>query len=244
MDMYGSVPQHLIGDWPYRDVSHPGGDRYDYHFHEVEEWLEVRRGGMSFFPAGCGEHRVPVGKALRILRGEIHRVEVLPEGVDYRMWLSADVASDRFARSLDQTAMDLISRNLRVPNEENGWEEDQRKAKIAAQISGGSGAATPVSKHRVFLEDFVHTDLVFRTAGGALSLGRRDYIQRPLGNAPVVRRADDTVRVLHWADASIVLSTTVHTQQNGDSRSFCNIRTFVQEEGQFRCRIWINLPEL
>ena len=58
-----------------------------FHYHDVEEWLQVRQGEMSFVSAKGHIYRVEAGRILEIPRGEVHRVEIGPSGVEYQMWL-------------------------------------------------------------------------------------------------------------------------------------------------------------
>src|SRR3954454_19077137 len=72
-------------------VHHAHGQDADFHYHEVEEWLEVTQGAFSFYPAGhLVKPTTPIlcnqGAKLYIPQGEIHRVEIDRAGVTYDMW--------------------------------------------------------------------------------------------------------------------------------------------------------------
>jgi len=75
------------GTWIEEEVSHKFGEDADFHYHEVDEWLEVRRGGFAFYSAedllGSGEPiTCTVKDVLHIPQGEVHRVKITdPAGV-------------------------------------------------------------------------------------------------------------------------------------------------------------------
>ena len=79
----------------------PPPETVDFHYHDVEEWLEVLEGTITFFSA-CEQPYAPaVGEALNIQPGEVHRVELGPEKVKYRMWLPVDMSGKTFEHKLD-----------------------------------------------------------------------------------------------------------------------------------------------
>ena len=38
-----------VKEWVSREVAHPKGSKVDFHFHDVEEWLEVLSGSGLFY---------------------------------------------------------------------------------------------------------------------------------------------------------------------------------------------------
>jgi hypothetical protein len=219
------------------NVPLPGGQHVGYHYHDVEEWLEVLEGEISFFPVGELESAVVAcalveGEVLKIPRGEIHRVEIGPHGVKYNMWVPVYV--EPFMNMLNDEEISLIRKNLKLPIVENQWDARDPNVPVAQARS----------REKSFLEDLVSEDLMFRTASGKLLIGKMAYLERP--PAEVIREASNSVRILHKSPESMLLSTVVHTQpkEGGSRKSFSNIRLFVKENDIWKCRVWINHPEL
>jgi hypothetical protein len=53
MEKYRIMPGQVVDGWPSEDVHHlPGSEPVDFHYHDVEEWLEVLEGTITFFTAG------------------------------------------------------------------------------------------------------------------------------------------------------------------------------------------------
>jgi hypothetical protein len=245
MERHVSVPHRPPGWPPPLLVGHKVGEDAPFHYHEVEEWLEVEAGEITFFPAGeLAGHAVPSytcvkGDVLRIPQGEIHRVTIGPAGVTYRMWTPVP-SGPCFQRKLDPDLEDLIRRNLELPAVENHYDERIRNPRLA----------TPQGVQvNTFLDEFVSEALVMRTAGGSI-LDRRAYLTR--GPADITRYPSDSVRILHktpdptYPDhESVLLSTVVHTR--GGSKGplqITNLRLFDKEGGRtWKCRVWMNYPE-
>jgi hypothetical protein len=132
MKKYQSLPEQLVASWVDEDVHEKPG-KVEFHYHTVEEWLKILKGEMTFFSA-ANKHKHPLGEGqtLHIPQGEVHRVEIGSAGVTYRMWTPLE-ATEPFRLDLDQDVLQLIERNLKVPEQENRW--DRRDPR------GGWGAA-------------------------------------------------------------------------------------------------------
>ena len=86
MEKRDAIPNDVATGWRSQEVSHDPDDRRPFHYHDVEEWLQVLRGDIRFFTEGEDEYPLRKDDVLRILPGEVHRAEIGPEGVTYRMW--------------------------------------------------------------------------------------------------------------------------------------------------------------
>jgi quercetin dioxygenase-like cupin family protein len=236
MIKYQSVPHQLVEGLSSRNMTHDPGKQIDFHYHDAEEWLEVLKGKITFFPAGAltsaGEpsYSVVTGQALKIPRGEIHRVEVGPEGVTYQMWVPI---YDEFSSNiLDEEEISLVRRNLQLPDIENRW-----------QARNPDSLTSVDEKDREFLNDFLSMDLIFRTGSGHLIEGKLAFLDRQPDD--IIRKPSASIRILHKSPESVYLYSVVHTQsKDGNNRkSFSNYRLFVKEENMWKCRLWINYPE-
>ena len=47
MKWHKTIPDHAVDGWPWKDVRHDPGSE-PFHYHDVEEWLEVREGTITF----------------------------------------------------------------------------------------------------------------------------------------------------------------------------------------------------
>ena len=173
------MPHALVDGWPSEDVRHPpGSEPIDFHYHDVEEWLEVLEGTIIFFTARERSYALAVGEALNIQPGEVHRVEIGPEGVKYRMWLPVDMSGKIFQHKLDEQDIDLVRRNLELPEFENPWDQRSRDIPVAGNLSGE------------LLDNITSAELIFRNAKGTF-LGKKAYLARP--RAPLTRTPSDTI---------------------------------------------------
>lgn len=226
MNIYDNIASDLVDGWPTYVQDRAGGQQLAFHYHDVEEWLEVLEGEIYFVSAGEREYRPLKGQALHIPRGEVHGAQVGPDGVEYRMWMPVEVPLETFANKLAPEDMSLIQKNRDAPGHENHLNHDTTEGRNA----------------RAFLDDFLSQELTFRRATGQL-LDKKAFLERE--PADITRTASDSVRVLHKSSDSVLLSTVVHTQSGteGPRKSFCNHRLFVKEGDAWRCRVWINYPE-
>lgn len=85
MKIHSNIPDVITKKWTSSIERHAEKEQVAFHYHDVEEWLQVVRGQISFFSAGEKEYRLSVAQVLQIPRGELHRVEIGEEGVEYRM---------------------------------------------------------------------------------------------------------------------------------------------------------------
>ena len=225
--------------WAELLVEHQAGEGAPFHYHEVEEWLRVVEGQVTFFSAGelVGRPTQQIcvtGDVLRIPQGEVHRVEVGPAGVKYWMWTPVP-SWPCFQRKLDPDLEDLIKRNLTLPEVENRYDE---------RIRTGDTPTPQDQEDDKFLTAFVSTALTMRTARGGL-LDHAGYTTR--GGAAFIRGPSASIRILHRTTdpESVLLSTVVHTTDwyTGTRQQITNIRHFVKEDRVWKCRIWVNYPE-
>jgi glyoxylase I family protein len=92
-----------------------------------------------------------------------------------------------------------------------------------------------------FLRDVLHDDLVFRRADGSV-VGKRDYL------ADLENRTFDVLEVeitdVDERSASAVVTAMVTARGTTAgvpfAGTFRNVRTFVQDEDRWRCRLWVN----
>jgi hypothetical protein len=231
MNIHQGMPREMVDGWPSEDVHHPpGSDPVHFHYHDVEEWLEVLEGTITFFTARERPYSPAVGQALNIQPGEVHRVEIGPEGVKYKMWLPVDMTGKTFQHKLDEPDMALVRRNLDLPEFENRWDERSADA---------TGTGDP---NREFLDDVTSAELIFRNAKGKY-LGKNAYLSRP--RAPLTRTPSDTICILYKDADHVLLSTVVQTQSTatGARELYSNTRLFVRAGGSWKCRVWMNFPE-
>jgi hypothetical protein len=230
MKCYKTMLDQVVDGWSWEDVHHDPGSE-PFHYHDVEEWLEVRDGTITFYTADEKPYELAPRNALNIQPGEVHRVEIGPQGVAYRMWLPVDMSGKTFQHNIDEQDKALLRRNLELPKVENRWDERSPNTTVEENPDGE------------FLNDFTSTELKFRNAKGKY-LGKKAYLKRP--PAGVKRTPSDTICVLYKAVDSVLLSTVVQTEstKTGAREAFVNTRFFVREgDGLWRCRVWMNFPE-
>jgi quercetin dioxygenase-like cupin family protein len=232
MERFESMPRNAVEGWPLQNVTHPPLEQVAFHYHTVEEWLEVKRGALSFVAPGGLEIRVAAGQSLRIPPGEVHRVDIGPEGTTYDMWTPRVERTHPFAHPVSDELLALIRDNLMLPEVENRWDRRNRDQPTSQD-----------HEDEVFFRELLSAALIFRTAaGGYLDLGR--YLRRPPPNPASARASSGSVQVLSEAADTILLSTAVQTTgPDGRVRSFANLRLFAIEEDRWKCRAWINSPE-
>src|SRR5262245_30031643 len=110
MKSFAKMPHESVEGWPSEDISYPAGSApVEFHYHNVEEWLEVLEGAITFFTAADEPHyALAAGQALNIDPGEVHRVEIGKEGVKYRMWLPVQLSESTFQHRLDNEEVKLV----------------------------------------------------------------------------------------------------------------------------------------
>jgi len=214
--IYPSIPRELVDGWVSRSMRHEAGEEVGFHYHDVEEWVQVVTGEMHFISAGGKEYPLHVGQALRIPRGEVHKVQVGPDGVEYRMCVPTAVPDELWENRLDADDMALIRTNLAVAER-----EDLGDAR--------------------FFEEFLSHALVFRAADGRIE-DKEGFLLR--GFADRQRQGSDSVCVLHRTPSSLLLSTMVTVPGAGaGSQRFTNVRLLARGKGGAKCLIWLNYPE-
>lgn len=228
MERFDAMPRKAVEGWPRQDVAHPAGEHVPFHYHDMEELLEVTLGALRFVTPGGREFPVTKGQALRIPPGEVHRVDIGPEGASYHMWTPREERDGAFPHRVSDELLALLTDNLAVPDVENRWERRNR-----AQLSQED------RDDEAFLMKLLSGMLIFRTAGGSY-LDSGQYLRRPQPDPVFVKSTSGSIQVLHETSDTVLLSTVVETSRPA---SYTNVRLFVKEEGTWKCRVWLNSPE-
>jgi hypothetical protein len=216
MKTYSGLPQALLKDWAATTETHPALQRVGFHYHDVDEWLEVMRGEITFFSISGQAWPLAVGNVFQIPRGEVHRADIGAGGVEYRMYLPLAMTG-AVANRLSDDELDMLRTNLEFPiREEN---TDGRAAEYFAE----------------HLSDA----LVFCRADASV-VDKTTYRSAFTARG---RSSSGTLAILNRAENGILLSTVVTTGTGGASpKPFTNVRLFVKEDGAWRCRLWVNFP--
>lgn len=165
MNVDGAVPRELVDHWEESEQTLSPRQVVDFHYHDVEEWLAIVRGEITFFTLADTPFPLGAGRTLHIPRGEVHRAEVGSDGVEYRMFRPVSVSL--CANQLLAGELDALRRNLEFPQYEDGRAEDGRE----------------------FFENALSDQLVFCRANGVCvngrtfieeALGPRRYISKPI----------------------------------------------------------------
>lgn len=217
MQLHAALPDEITSSWIHAsDPHHPGGEHKEFHYHEVEEWLKVLQGDIAFFSLGNLRYHVGVGQVLAIPRGEVHEVQVGPQGVTYEMWLPVPVPEEKFPEDLNAEEQSLLLKNLDFPNREEAGDAE-------------------------FFDHILSDQLTFCGADGAV-LDKTAFMGR--GFAPRGRKSSGSVQVLNRNAGSLLCSTVVTLPAaEGQPLAFTNLRLFVREGDDMKCRIWINYRE-
>ena len=154
MRFHLGMPQPMVVGWVETIEHHPAAYTAELHYHDVEEWLEVIRGEIAFFTISGQGVKIMVGQALNIPRGEVHRVEVGKEGVEYRMWVPIATGSD-FPKKLTPEEIDLLEKNIAFPRYEDNRNNDALPffADILSDELSFCRADGTVVDKRKFMED-------------------------------------------------------------------------------------------
>src|SRR5262249_29338691 len=118
MRVYRRLPRSILEGLHRDEETLSAKQRVSFHYHDIEEWLKVTRGGMSFFTLGGDEHRLSAGEVLHVPQGEVHRIVAGPEGAVYEGHVRRGVAV--VSNRLNAAELDLLRRNLKVPDYEDG----------------------------------------------------------------------------------------------------------------------------
>ena len=221
MKIYASMPRQIVHGWVESDEVLEAKGQAGYHYHDVEEWLEVTSGDITFFTLTNQPCKPAVNQALQIPRGEVHRVEAGSKDVKYRMWVPKPGPlpdpGGNFAKTLHAEQVELLRDNLRFPYREDNAD-------------------------RAFFERILSKDLTFCTAAGQILQGKEAFFERGFERSD--RRSCGSARVLNRTTDSLLLSTVVIVAGGGGPpKSYTNVRHFIQEEGRPKCRLWANYPE-
>lgn len=214
MKIHSNIPDEITNQWTSGIERHAGKEQVAFHYHDVEEWLQVVNGQIRFFSAGEQEYPLNTGQILQIPRGEVHRVEFGPDGVEYRMWVPTAANREHFANRLNEEDIRLIKDNLDLPKAEDNGDIP-------------------------FFNGFLSEQLLFRTATG-VELDKAGFIKRGFRNR---NRLSDSIRVLYKGLDCVLISAVVTIEEGGAAQSFLNARLFVREGSTFECRVWLNSPE-
>jgi len=215
MKTYSSMRDQFVHGWDQTTESHLAGFRADFHYHDLDEWLEVVRGDITFFTLSGQAYRVGVGQALQIPRGEVHRVEVGPDVVDYRMWTPVP-AGGNFSKELSPQEVALLQKNLEFPVREDAGDAP-------------------------FFDRILSDRSMFCGVDGVV-IDKKGFIGR--GFVRRGRSSAGSVRVLNRTTESLLILTVVTVSgAGGPPQSFMNVRLFVQEDGEPKCRVWVNYRE-
>jgi hypothetical protein len=216
MRAYPSLPLPILEGWTSSTEVHPAMEKVGFHYHDVEEWLEVLRGSITFFTLSGRASPLSVGSVFQIPRGEVHRAEIGAEGVEYRMRLPVAIA-EGFANRLSADEVEMLQTNLEFP-----IREDNKDGKAAEFFAAHLSPALA----------FCRADA---TVAGADAF-RDGFVDRS-------RSSWGTVRILNRKPNGILLSLVVTTGTGGASpQHFTNIRLFAKEGGIWKCRMWVNYP--
>ena len=248
MNKAASIPNTITvaESWWCEVVEHRAGSAYPAHYHEMDEWLSVTDGDLTF--TDTSDKTPPIvlskGDCLEIPAGDVHSVQVGASGAKYAMWTPQRPSSE-FMKPLpcltpygdslgDKEMAKLVSVNFEIPRLEN---------KFRANLEG-----------RAALDYIIHESLLFRRADGKI-IGKDIFLPPPEKNASATgaglglhRYRSSGFELIHVTNESAVVSIHVHTiQQDGTislRRKTRNIRTFVMEASRWQCKLWLNFPVL
>jgi len=216
VQIYSSLPTALLDGWTSREQTHPPLEQVGFHYHHAEEWLQVTQGEITFYSLSRQPWPLAAGSVFRIPRGEVHSAEIGAAGVTYRMYVPIEFGAG-FSIPLDAGELKLLATNLEFPlREENA--------------DGGAGR---------FFTEHLSDHLAFCRANGDV-VGKKTYLEK---FTAMGRSSDGTVCILNRTADAVLLSTgvTVGTGTPG-AKSFTNLRLFKQEDGVWKCRVWVNVP--
>ena len=216
MQIYSSLPTVLLDGWMSRQQTHPPHEQVGFHYHLAEEWLEVTDGAMTFYSLSQQAWPLAAGAVFRIPRGEVHRAGIGAAGVTYRMYVPIEFGVG-FSIPLNDGELTLLATNLDFPvREEN--------------LDGGA---------RAFFTEHLSEHLAFCRANGDV-VDKQTYLAK---FTAMGRSSDGTVCVLNRTADAVLLSTGVTVNTGApDAKSFTNLRLFKQEDGRWKCRVWVNVP--
>ena len=202
-------------NWISRKVAHPANLKVDFHFHSVEEWLKVLSGSGSFYRVNGTEVLIVEGDILHIPQGEIHRVDVGPEGLLYEMYIPMEISSGSFSNPLDQREIQLMLTHLNLP-----VYGDRRDSDRMHNVFGGYS--------EVMLKDLMSDGFSFRTATGRI-MDKDGYLARDTDDATREVGGNGSLCVLHRCAECIVISSVVDVPSKAMERfltlGYCRRKT-------------------
>jgi hypothetical protein len=200
-------------------VKRPAAEVIDFGYYDVEVWLEVFKGEITFDTLSDGKGKgvqLRTNDILWIPRGEVHRIVVAPRGAEYRLYATVEIPK---AVTLSPDAVEMLRTNLKFPSQEENTD--------------GHAAE--------FFQAHLSEALVFCKVSGEV-IGKKKFLEKFVKNNRV---SSGTVCVLNRTGKGILLSTVVTMSPNGARASFTNVRLFAEEEdGTWKCRMWINYPQM
>jgi len=214
--VYAAVPGELVAGWQ-ESVRRLSGRQAIDHYHEVDEWLTVVSGEITFFSLAGEPFQVNVGRALHIPRGEVHRAEVGSQGVEYRMFLP--IAVSAFVNELTPKELAALRQNLEFPEYEDGRAENGHE----------------------FFQSTLSNQLVFCRASGEC-VGKERFIAEAFVDKS--RSSSGSIQVLNRTKNGLLISTVIEMAEADGVHSFMNIRFLAREGEKLRCRLWVNYPQL
>jgi hypothetical protein len=219
MKIYENGPGRIIDGWQESVQKLPGQHKVKWHYHDVDEWLTVVDGEITFFTLANRPFQVDDGRYLHIPRGEVHRVGAGTQGVEYRMFLP--IAVPTFANDLAEDELDALRDNLDFPEYEDGRAANGRE----------------------FFESTLSDQLVFYRANGEC-VDKSTFIAGPFNDNG--RSSSGSIQVLNKTGKGILISTIVEMTHTDGVRSFINVRFLAKEGegGKLRCKLWVNYPQL
>jgi len=218
MKLYARVPQDLVDSWEQSSQTLPSNQTVGFHYHDVDEWLTVVQGGITFFTLADELFHVEIGRALHIPRGEVHRAEADADAVECRMFLAGAIPT--FVNELTALEVNALQDNLEFPDYEDGRIENGEK----------------------FFVNALSDQLVFCRASG-VCVGKRQFIDEAFVDKG--RFSARTLQILNKTEQGLLISTVVNASgADGEINSFTNVRFLAVEDGALRCRLWVNYPQL
>jgi hypothetical protein len=221
MKVYAAVPDGSVDDgWGESPKELPGPQTIRPHYHDVEEWLTVVRGEITFFTLAGEPFRVDVGRSLHIPRGEVHHVKVGSQGAGYRMFVP--IAEPMSVNVLTRKEVMALRQNLEFPDYEDG------RAKNGLR----------------FFEGTLSDQLLFCRANGKCD-NKEEFIAPFLAEPidPKDRSSSGSIKVLKKSKNGLVISTVVRVGEAEEAKWYMNIRFLEKEGGKLRCKFWVNYEQ-
>jgi mannose-6-phosphate isomerase-like protein (cupin superfamily) len=242
MRAHEAIPQEMLRSWKQsQSIPDSAGTQHAAHYHEVDEWLRVETGRMSFTDVISGETiAVERSQVLEIPSGSVHTVRI-DSDVRYQMWTPVE-PEPPFQRPLsalpneagvsDQVLAELVFSTFEMPRLEN-------------RIGDGDEQA------RARLLTLLHPDLQFLRGNGTFAT-LEQFSSKPAGAGAGVPRVKLTMRrwrssafeILQLKPTGALVSIDVHTIDEATSppsrARTRNLRGFALDAGQWRCRVWMN----